>query len=227
MRRLVLIVLVCWVGCSYASLMGSINSLFGVGGTHKHRKATVAKDQDDNSLQLYQQFCTNNPTVYGYQIKCERSSRVTHFKADASASIHCSQRYRGISQQFPESVIITQQFIASLNLCSGVVYGPNILKRTSVMEESSGLIQDNDSKTYYDLVCNGKSGYESTIYLRQQQALLNTESQQIQQCINLSQPPQARNFVMMFYICVGLALVALGVFAFRVYKGKRQQDFEG
>ena len=50
-----------------------------------------------------------------------------------------------------------------------VVYGPNILKRTSVIEESSGLIQDNDSKTYYDVVCNGKSSYESTIYLRQQQ----------------------------------------------------------
>ena len=226
MRRSVLVViLVCCVECSYAGFISSVNSLFGVGGSHKHRKTTVVKDQDD-SLQLYQQFCTNNPTMYGYQIKCERSSRITHFKADASASIHCNQRYRGISQQFPESVIITQQFIASLNLCPAVVYGPNILKRTSVIEESSGLIQDNDSKTYYDVVCNGKSGYESTIYLRQQQAILNTESQQIQQCINSSQPPQARNFVMMFYICIGLALVALGVFVIRIYKNKHQ-DFEG
>lgn len=222
MRRLVLIVLVCWVGCSYASLMGSINSLFGVGGTHKHRKTTVAKDQDDNSLQLYQQFCTNNPTVYGYQIKCEAPSRIIHFKADPAVSVHCSERYRGISQQFPESVIITQQFITNLNLCPGVIYGPNTLKLTSVIEKNGVLTQDNTSKTYYDLVCNGKSGYRSTVYLRKQQELLNTEKQQIQQCINLSQPPQARNFVMMFYICVGLALVALGVFAFRVYKGKHQ-----
>lgn len=224
MRRLVLVVLVCCIGSSYASFVGSINSLFGVGGSHKHRKTTVVKDED-GSLQLYQQFCTNNATAYGYQIKCERSSQVTHFKADASASIHCNQRYRGVSQQFPESVIITQQFIASLNLCPAVVYGPNILKKTSVIEESSGLIQDNDSKTYYDVVCNGKSGYESTIYLRQQQEILNAESQQIQQCINLNQPPQARNFVMMFYICIGLALVALGVFAFRVYRNKHQ-DFD-
>jgi hypothetical protein len=224
MRRLVLVVLICCIESSYASFVGSINSLFGVGGSHKHRKTTAVKDED-GSLQLYQQFCTNNATAYGYQIKCERSSQITHFKADASASIHCNQRYRGISQQFPESVIITQQFIASLNLCPAVVYGPNILKRTSVIEESSGLIQDNDSKTYYDVVCNGKSSYESTIYLRQQQEILNAESQQIQQCINLSQPPQARNFVMMFYICIGLALVALGVFAFRVYRNKHQ-DFD-
>lgn len=226
MRRLVLVVLVCWVEYSYAGFISSVNSLFGVGGSHKHRKTAVVKDQDDGSLQLYQRFCTNNTTAYGYQIKCERPSLVTNFKADASASLHCNQRYRGISQQFPESVIITPQFIASLNLCSGVVYGPNILKRISVIEESSGLIQDNDSKTYYDLVCNGKSGYESAIYLRQQQALLNTESQQVQQCINLSQPPQARNFVMMFYVCIGLALVALGVFAFRICKNKQQENFD-
>lgn len=216
MRKIIFLVLLCWFGIANASFF---SNLFG--GSH-HKKSSrnqTSQQVIDPSQDNYQQFCTKNQTPYGFQIRCQLADLVTSFKPSESAVIKCSQTYRGISNKFPSNVALSNDFISSLNLCQGASYGPFTVPSISVLNESGIFVQKNSLVTYYDIACQGLSGYESNIYAHMAQQNESNLEQQINLCVaQAQQQPQMRNFVMMFYICAGIALISLIIVIIRKYK---------
>lgn len=216
MRKILLMVFVILMQCSYASFFG----LFGGGGSHHHRTdVNKAPTQIDPSIQNYQQWCTLAHTSYGFQISCNQPPVTAAFKADASATVSCKQRYNGINQQFPNIISLSNNFIASLKLCSGQVFGPYQIQTINVAQESNNtLLQSNTLSTFYDVVCSGMGSYESTAYIRQQESINLLASQNTQQCLDHIPTQQVHNFLFLFYICIFLALISLGLIAYKYYK---------
>ncbi len=221
MRKILLIILAVWLQCSYASFFG----LFGGGSSHHRSKPKVSQAVPapaDNSSQYYQQWCSLAPTNFGFQISCVQPPVVTSFKSDASASVKCKQLYNGVSKQFPQQVSLSTTFINSLNLCSGSVHGPFQVSMVNVTEQESGqLIQANSLTTFYSIDCVGKVPYESTFYLSQQESINRFASQNLQQCLDRIPTRQVHNFLFLFYICIGLALISLGIISYKYYKNRQ------
>ncbi len=226
MRKKLLLLCLSLISLSYASLLGSINSLFDSGhGRHRHRPNNT-QQINDSSEASFKQFCKSIPAQYGFQIRCERPNIQTRFKADASATVKCSQIYAGVNKTYPQIVTLSDDFISNLHLCSGKKYGPFQVDNTIISAESaSNYHQANSNVTYYDIVCDGsKASYESNMYLTmqaKQNALIN---QHIEECLDQIPQPQARKFVIMFYICVGLALISFAMIAYRNYKNKKSKN---
>lgn len=220
MRKILLIVLAVWLQCSYASFFG----LFG-GSSHHRSKPKVTKAAPapvDNSSQYYQQWCSLAPTNFGFQISCVQPPILTNLKANASASMKCQQLYNGENKQFPSPVSLSTAFINSLNLCSGSVHGPFQVSMVNVTQQESGeLLQANSLTTFYSIDCIGKVAYESTLYLNQQESINRLASQNLQQCLDHIPTRQVHNFLFLFYLCIGLALISLGLVSYKYYKNRR------
>lgn len=216
MRNIIFLILLCWFGAANASFF---SNLFGGSHHRKSSKNKVIQEEIDPSQDNYQQFCSKNQTTYGFQIRCQSPDLVTSFKPSESAIIKCSQTYRGISNKFPTSVVLSNDFISSLNLCQGMSYGPFTVPSISVLNESGIFVQKNSLVTYYDVACQGLSAYESNTYTHIAQQNENNLEQQINLCIaQAQQQPQMRNFIIMFYVCAGIALISLIIVIIRKYK---------
>lgn len=214
-NKIIFLILLCWFGIANASFF---SNLFG-GNHHRKSKSKVSQQVVDPSQDNYQQFCTKNQTPYGFQIRCQAADLVTSFKPSESAIIKCSQTYRGTSNKFPNSVALSNDFISSLNLCQGASYGPFTVPSISVLNESGIFVQKNSLVTYYDVACQGLSAYESNTYTHMAQQNESNLEQQINLCVaQAQQQPQMRNFVIMFYICAGIALISLIIVIVRRYK---------
>ena len=222
MRKILLIVLIVWMQVSSASFFG----LFG-GSSHHRSKPNVTKSAPapiDNSSQYYQQWCSLAPTNYGFRINCAQPPVLTNLKADASASVRCQQLYTGVSKQFPAQVNLSTAFINSLKLCSGQVYGPFQISMINVtQQESNNLLQANNLSTFYAIDCAGKVPYESAEYISQQESINRLASQNIQQCLDHIPTRQVNNILFVFYICIGMALVSLGLISYKYYKRRQSR----
>lgn len=195
----------------------SFNDIFG-SNNHRHKKKSSTTD---NSASLFQQYCQKQATPYGLHITCQMPNLVTNFKANASATIRCNQQYWGTNTNYPNMVSLSEQFLFSLNQCSGTIYGPAIVKNTIVMPESNNaLTQNNSLTTNYDIVCDSKAGFESQQYENQQQTIIANINNKIQACQNSIKAPSAQNFIYAFYIFLAIAFIAFSIIFWQYYRKK-------
>jgi hypothetical protein len=188
--------------------------------SHKIRRYEPAH-APDNSATVFRQYCTIHNLVYGRQIICKTPEQVTNFKLDASATVRCKQKYHGVSEEYPATIQLSSAFLQSFNQCNGEIHGPNIISNSAIREENPNLTQQiNYTSTYYDIVCG--PGFESIIYLKQQQSLHLAMQESIEHCIKASEAPDAKGFLYTFLIFVVVAITAFGIIIRRVYH-KRQK----
>jgi hypothetical protein len=90
-------------------------------------------------------------------------------------------------------------------------------------QESNNLLQANNLNTFYAIDCAGKVPYESTEYISQQESINRLASQNIQQCLDHIPTGQVNNILFVFYICIGLALVSLGMISYKYYKRRQSR----
>jgi hypothetical protein len=189
------------------------------GSTHRHK--TTAKTID-YSAAFFQQYCQSQPLKYGVHIVCQQPMVTTQFKADASDTVRCSQKYRGINNQFPANVVLSSNFLQTLNKCNGSIYGPALFHQTTVVTESNNtFVQNNGLQTNYDIVCDTSAGFESGSYSSTEQKNNLLIQNEIQQCISNAEKPQARSFLYVFYFFVLIALIAFAIIGWGFYSRRR------
>lgn len=200
-----------------------LDSWFGNNSNKQHRRhkqassSTTTIDMNKESA-VYRQYCQTESTGYGFKIKCSMTN-VVAFKANESSAVKCAETINGVGS-YPSPVILNKVYLNSLNSCKGEIFGPNTLKFANVEKNGTDFLSKNISVTYYDIVCNSSIGYESTQYIVQQKSYNDTKNKAVLECQEIN-APEPKKFIIMFYICIGLALVSLGVVLYKKYKNKQ------
>lgn len=198
-----------------------LDSIFGHKSKHRKQHATssvpVSIDYTKET-KIYTQYCQSESTTYGFKVTCNLEPDIVPFKASASATVKCVQMVNGVNNSYPATVSISKEFISSLKLCKGNVYGPNTIQKSIIEPRESEFISKHISTTYYDVVC-GSSGYESMQYIVQQNVYTEQNNKTIAQCQELN-APEPKKFIVMFYICIGLALISLLIIIYQKYRRK-------
>ena len=212
MKHKPLIILACLISSS-SSFAFSFNSIFG---SHhhscSHKKAVVVNYRQDKAN--FDKYCSQKQTDYGIQISCNLPDQVSNFKYDASATVKCRQKIKGISNTYPGRVQVSTDYIETLNLCQDEdVYGPYALHSTTVVESNtSGAVQNNHTNTIYDVICaNSKTGesYVPSIYTTLQNQYESDQNQAINTCVNnASATTSSSNYILVFKIFFGLAIIS-------------------
>jgi hypothetical protein len=209
-----LIVLYLIANLSYANFL---NSVFTWHKKPKHKAVIIDYSDDATSFKRY---CNMESTVYGYQIKCITQTPIVTFKPDASTTVKCAQMVNGIGNDYLPHLNLEHGYIKTLAKCKNTVYGPNILQTSKVSSSGTYATSSHQTTTYYDIVCDGNSGYDKTIHVNEQKQYIDANNLKIHQCIDET-TGTAKSFILMFEICAGLAILALGIFIYKTYYRKK------
>ncbi|MCE3269118.1 MAG: hypothetical protein K0R49_1370, partial [Burkholderiales bacterium] len=118
------------------------------------------------------------------------------------------------------------EFIKQMKLCHGAkVVGPHILHTTNILEISELGIEQNQTETFYDVICHDEQNFLKGIYKKRQDQYNANLLKKLARCD--VPKPSATNLVkykLIFKILFGLAIFALVIyFYYSKYKNKNNK----
>ncbi|MCC2624674.1 MAG: hypothetical protein K0R14_547 [Burkholderiales bacterium] len=177
---------------------------------HKHRKVVAKAPTYVDAKGDFEKYCIKKEVAYGVQISCTKTDEPVVFKFDASGTVKCKQKVKGLSNVYPGQVDIPNGFIKQMKICPNAkIFGPNILHKVNVTESGVSAMQRNQTETYYDVVCHDDSTYQAAMYKNQQSKYDKEINDKLTKCEHQEVAVMdSLKYILIFKILVALAVVS-------------------